>query len=432
MAEPIDPAAQREFALDVVERLRAAGHVASWAGGCVRDALLGLVPKDYDVATDARPDQIRTLFGPKRTLAIGAAFGVITVLGKKPAGQIEVATFRQDAAYSDGRHPDAVTFSTPEHDAQRRDFTINGLFFDPLTEQVLDFVGGEKDLQARLIRAIGEPRQRFAEDKLRLLRAVRFAVRYQFAIEPKTRKAIEGMAGQIGVVSVERIAMELRAILEHPRRADGMQLLAELGLLAAIMRKAAVPWPTEGLLSSADWLMTLDVLGALGRPSFPLALAALVHRMFDSGNSSKATSTLCVNLKLSNAETRLATWLVSQYANLHDAPNLPWPQLQRLLVAEEAADLLALAEATARTDDDRAGIDFCRQKLALPPDLLNPPQLITGDVLVEHGLRPSPQFARLLVQVRDAQLLGQIKTKAEALALVDRLRDSGGFVAPNG
>ena len=183
----IDPNAQREFAKDLVVQLRAAGYVAYWAGGCVRDALLGRVPKDYDVATSARPGEIRALFGQKRTLAIGEAFGVITVLGRRPAGTIEVATFRQDAAYSDGRHPDAVLFSTPEQDAWRRDFTINGLFYDPVADCVLDFVGGQDDLREGLIRAIGQPRERFAEDKLRLLRAVRFAVRYGFQIETATR-----------------------------------------------------------------------------------------------------------------------------------------------------------------------------------------------------------------------------------------------------
>src|SRR5262245_32614703 len=158
----VDPQLARSFAVDVVRKLRASGHQALWAGGCVRDQLLGILPKDYDVATDARPEQVREIFGPRRTLAIGAAFGVISVLGPKGAGQIDVATFRKDAAYSDGRHPDAVTYSTAEHDAQRRDFTINGLFYDPLDERVIDYVGGQVDLEFRIIRAIGNPGARIS------------------------------------------------------------------------------------------------------------------------------------------------------------------------------------------------------------------------------------------------------------------------------
>src|SRR3954463_16298353 len=173
-----DPARQRAFALEIAKKLRTAGFEALWAGGCVRDELLGLTPKDYDVATSAKPDQIRDLFGRRRTLPIGASFGVITVLGPQGAGQIEVATFRTDAQYSDGRHPDSVTFTTAEHDAQRRDFTINGLFYDPIANQVVDFVGGQADLERRTIRAIGDPRSRIGEDKLRMLRAVRFAASF--------------------------------------------------------------------------------------------------------------------------------------------------------------------------------------------------------------------------------------------------------------
>src|SRR5437764_9355374 len=171
----IDQKLAREFAVEVVQRLRDSGHQALWAGGCVRDQLMEQMPKDYDVATDALPDRVREIFGQRRTLPIGAAFGVITVLGPRGAGQIDVATFRRDAAYSDGRHPDAVMFSDAEHDAQRRDFTINGLLYDPLDDRIVDYVGGQDDLKLHIIRAIGDPLARIAEDKLRMLRAVRFA-----------------------------------------------------------------------------------------------------------------------------------------------------------------------------------------------------------------------------------------------------------------
>src|SRR5947208_9104318 len=227
---------EREFAVDVVRRLRDAGFQGLWAGGCVRDDLLGLVPKDYDVATDARPEQVQALF--RRTVAVGASFGVVEVLGPRtPAGplKVQVATFRADGSYSDGRHPDAVVFSSPEEDARRRDFTVNGMFFDPLTEQVIDYVGGRDDLRDGVLRAIGDPAQRFAEDKLRLLRAVRFATRFNLTLDPATAHAIRAMAGEITVVSAERIADELRKLLTDPRRAAGMRLMDEVALVTPIL-----------------------------------------------------------------------------------------------------------------------------------------------------------------------------------------------------
>src|SRR5437762_3715435 len=235
----IDPQLARQFAVDVVRRLRESGHQSLWAGGCVRDQLMGQLPKDYDVATDAVPDRVREVFGKRRTLPIGASFGVITVLGPEAAGQIDVATFRRDATYSDGRHPDAVSFSDAEHDAQRRDFTINGLFFDPLEDRVIDYVGGQDDLARRVIRAIGDPLARIAEDKLRMLRAVRFAARFDFAIDDKTLAAIKQQARELVIVSAERIAAELRLILTHPNRARGMELLADTGLLEIVLPEAS-------------------------------------------------------------------------------------------------------------------------------------------------------------------------------------------------
>ena len=213
---------EREFATDVVRRLRAAGFQALWAGGCVRDRLLGREPHDYDVATDARPEQVRQLF--RRTVAVGVAFGVVEVLGPRtPAGplKVQVATFRADVSYSDGRHPDAVVFSSPEEDARRRDFTINGMFFDPLDNRLLDYVGGQDDLRAGLLRAIGDARVRITEDKLRMLRAVRIATRFGLTIEPDTAVAIRAMAGQIRYDHPERTGPE--GNLRGPHAAVGRQ-----------------------------------------------------------------------------------------------------------------------------------------------------------------------------------------------------------------
>jgi poly(A) polymerase len=296
------------------------------------------------------------------------------------------------------------------------------LFYDPEASQVLDFVGGQKDLEQGLIRAIGQPDERFAEDKLRLLRAVRFAVRYGFKIESDTQRAIEQMADQVGAVSVERITMELRLILLHPDRAQGVQLLDEVGLLKAIMQKAGVDWQTQEPAGGDDWSVTLDVLAQLHEPSFPLALAALVHRLLP-GEIAK----LAINLKLSTAETRRAAWLVLNYQQLLEAESLKWPQLQRLLVDEGSAELLALADAIVQsTKADSSGVEYCRLKLKLPPDELNPSPLLTGDDLVAHGIRPGPDFQLLLQAVRDAQLDGAISTKTQALEFVDKLRASDG------
>src|SRR3954471_8146843 len=260
---------QRDFALEIAQKLGAAGFEALWAGGCVRDELLGLTPKDYDVATSATPDQIRDLFGHRRTLAIGASFGVITVLGPKAAGQVEVATFRTDAAYSDGRHPDSVSFTTAEHDAQRRDFTINGLFYDPIAEKVVDYVNGEEDLKRHTIRAIGEPRLRLSEDKLRMLRAVRFAAAFNFEIDAETFRAIEEMAGQISTVSPERVGAELRRMLLDANRATALALLRESKLLLHVL-------PPLANSSEQSFTETKRILHGLKQPSLATAFAALL------------------------------------------------------------------------------------------------------------------------------------------------------------
>ena len=275
----IVPEEQRRFALEVVRRLRAAGFEAYWAGGCVRDELLHRPPKDYDVATDARPEQIRELFGPKKTLAIGAAFGVITVRGPKKAGMVEVATFRQDAAYSDGRHPDHVTFSSAREDALRRDFTINGLFFDPLEGRVIDFVGGQEDLARRVIRAIGPPGQRFAEDKLRMLRAVRFSAAFGFPLEADTRG---------GHRPDGRPDRAPSARSGSPWRCAACWSIPAAARRCACCWRRAWPRPCcrRSCPSDDAGRQRLErrwrSLGRLERPGFPLALAALLCEMADA------------------------------------------------------------------------------------------------------------------------------------------------------
>lgn len=401
---------QRDFAVEVVTQLRKAGYEALWAGGCVRDQLLGIDPKDYDVATSARPEQIRELFGRRRTLAIGAAFGVISVLGRKSYDPIEVATFRSDGKYLDGRHPESVSYTTAEHDAERRDFTINGLFFDPIEEKVIDYVGGEQDLRAGLVRAIRDPSERFAEDKLRMLRAIRFAATFDFEIDPDTFTAIQSMSSEISSVSAERIGMELKRMLLHKHRDKAAQLLRESGLLVAIV-------PALAALDEAEFQQTLEVLARLREPSLPVALAALLCQEPDPEQGPQLAKTL----RFTNKEAERTGWLLANATQLEQAEAKPWPAVQRMLVHPGGTELVDLYEAQVGYADDT--VQFCRQKLALPREVLNPEPLLAGADLIEHGVRPGPRFKELLTRVRDAQLLGEATTREQALALIDQWLD---------
>jgi tRNA nucleotidyltransferase/poly(A) polymerase len=407
----VEPDAQRRFAVEVVRALRDRGYEAYWAGGCVRDQLLGRVPKDYDVATSAAPDQIRQVFARRKTLSVGAAFGVMVVVGPRAAGQIDVATFREDLGYSDGRRPDGVSFSTAERDAQRRDFTINGLFFDPLAQQVLDFVGGQDDLRLARIRAIGDPEARFAEDKLRMLRGVRFAAAFDFQLEATTRGAIARMAPQVISVSAERIAAELRLMLALDTRRRAVELLLDVGLLPVILPEVRPADPA--------WPLALSLLAALDRPGFPLALAALAEPFLSPAQA----LALARRLRLSNPESGRLRWLVEHAHALNAARTQPWPPLQRVLAAAGCGDLVELATAQAQARGASADdADYCRLLRRLPAEILDPPPLLTGDDLLRHGIPPGRTYQRLLAAVRDAQLTGQVRTLDQALGLVDRLR----------
>jgi tRNA nucleotidyltransferase/poly(A) polymerase len=408
--QPVDPELQREFAVDTVRQLRARGYEALFAGGCVRDRLLGRTPKDYDVATSATPEEIREVFGRRRTIPVGAAFGVITLLGPKSAGQLDVATFREDKGYSDSRHPDAVEFSTPQADAQRRDFTINGLFYDPIEDRVIDFVGGQDDMKRRVVRAIGQARARFAEDKLRLLRAVRFAATYDFTLEAETRSAMVEMAAEVTLVSAERIAAEMRMMLVHSTRAQAIELARDVGLLDAVLPE---------LTAAVDaWTSTLAVLARLDQPTFPLALAALLH----AAVAPQGVADVAARWKLSKHDGTRTQWLVAHQHALVEALRMPWSRLQPLLVAPGIAELIALHEAIATAKGATMdATSHCRRLLEMPAERLNPPPLVTGDDLIAHGVTRGRQYHDLLEAVRDAQLDGKIETKEQALTLVDRL-----------
>jgi tRNA nucleotidyltransferase/poly(A) polymerase len=415
----IEPDAARQFAVEVVERLRQAGFEALWAGGCVRDQLLDKTPKDYDVATSATPDQVRQLFGHRRTHAVGASFGVITVLGPRPAGQIEVATFRRDAGYSDGRHPDSVTFSSAEEDAQRRDFTINGLFFDPLAEKTIDYVGGIEDLERRVIRAIGDPYQRFAEDKLRMLRAVRFAATFDFALDEPTLVAIAKQAHELVIVSAERIAAEMARMLVHENRAQAVQLLLTSSLIDVILPEARILDPSSdeppNVQRGEVGQRTLAVLSALEQPAFGTALAALLRELPSHGVPlAKAVGE---RWRLAREDSDLAGWLMAHEQLALAAHTSPWPRVQRMLVCQGAGELVKYLRAVESvTRGGTPAADFCAAKLALPAEVLNPPPLFTGDDLKPLGIRPGPLYKVILDTVRDEQLEGRLASREEAAA----------------
>lgn len=420
---------EREFAVQVVRTLQDAGHTALWAGGCVRDLLRGRSPHDFDVATDAAPPRVRELFGNRRTLAVGESFGVVIVLGPRIDGEtvkVEVATFRSEGAYPDGRRPDPsqIRFTTPEEDALRRDFTINGMFYDPVREQVLDFVGGEADLKAGVIRAIGDPLARMQEDKLRMLRAVRFTANLDFELDEATADAVRQMAAQLTAVSAERIAQELRKMLANRHRRRAVRLLQQVGLLTVIFPELEEQIaPAEPV----EWLRTLDILEHLGESGFEQAMAVLLRgvpcpqparRRRDAHQGT--VHDVCRRLRLSNDELAQIVWLVNHQYDLDDAPGLPIAKLKRLLSHSYQQSLRAVLRARVTADSGPSeSLQFVDDYVAnTPPADINPPPLISGADLIALGLTPGRQFEVILEHVRDAQLEGHIDSREGALAFV--------------
>ena len=391
----------REFAVDVIRTLREAGHEALLAGGCVRDELLGVEPNDYDIATSARPEQVRQLF--RRTVAVGAAFGVVEVLGPHRL-IVQVATFRSDGAYIDGRRPESVVFCSAEEDAQRRDFTINGMFFDPLDERLIDHVGGKADLQARILRAIGDAEARFREDRLRILRAVRMAARFDLEIDPATSAAIARMAPQLNDgVSAERIADEFRKMLVDPHRARALRLFMDLGLAAVVLPE----------LGAKHGLAVVERLGET--TSFPLAFAALLHPV-----GRRIAGEISLRLKLSSEERERIEWLVENHRILADSRAMRPARLKPLLVHPGIDDLMAMHRAEGRDLDALEHAVALRRSWDEAGEL-NPAPLLTGNDLLALGLPQGPMYKILLQRVRDAQLDGEIATHEEAIGLVKRI-----------
>lgn len=399
-------------ALKITRRLQAEGFTAYFAGGCVRDGLLGRPPKDFDVATDATPDSVREIFGQRRTLAFGASFGVIGVQGTAPQ-PTEVATFRHDGTYSDGRRPDHVRFGTAEEDALRRDYTINGLFYDPVQDQVIDYVGGRADLSQRLIRAIGDPRLRIGEDKLRMLRAVRFAAALGFAIDPATAAAIRAAADEVTVTSGERIGAEMRRMLGSAGAPVALELLAATRLLKPV-------WP--GLEDSPQALQrAIRLAGAIQPPDFTVCVAAVLAA--SSPNPAAAIDQLSQHWRWSTEERKAIEVAVRHRETILTADEQPWSVIQPLLMLPQRDTLLGLAEAWAIAQGgSTTGVQSCRQRLATwPAERLDPPPLLTGKQLIELGYRPGRAFKQVLQRVRDLQLDGQLESAAAAAALAQQM-----------
>lgn len=387
----------QDAALTVVRELRQAGHTALFAGGCVRDRLLGTAAKDYDVVTDAVPQQVSACF--RRTLEIGAQFGVVVVLiGSE---QVEVATFRTEGGYQDGRHPGHVEFASMKEDASRRDFTVNGMFYDPIDDKVLDFVEGGQDLQKRILRTIGDPNERFSEDYLRMLRAVRFAVKLDFQIEPATWASIQTHAAKITGISYERIVMELEQILPHPNRTQGVRLLMDSGLAKAV-------FPCfEGTPAA----FSVDVLKALPEAvDFPLATAA-----FWAGFETKKALKHCKCLKLSNSQIKHIRFLLEKRDVLLDE-NLPLSTLKLLLHEPYFRDLITFQKAIQTAKGDNAqSLETVRERaLAIDPEHIRPEPLLNGHELMELGATPGPMLGQLTQELYIAQLEEHLHDKQQA------------------
>jgi len=436
----------RALANHICRRLREAGHQAYLVGGCVRDILLKREPADYDVATDATPQDVQQLF--PASLAVGAQFGVIIVTEGSDWGdsaQVEVATFRSDIGYSDGRHPDRVVYSrSPQEDVKRRDFTINALLLDPETEEIVDFVGGQRDIEAGIIRAIGRPLDRFREDKLRMVRAVRFAARFRYALEAGTFGAIRNLAPEIHRVSAERLREELSKILTEGAARRGLELLDETGLLSALLPEVArmkgVEQPPQFHPEGDVWIHTLLMLDKLPQPCSPtLAWGALLHDVgkpptfkppagpndrirFDEHAEvgSRIAEEICHRFRFSNDDTEQIAALVANHMRFKDVPEMKPSTLKRFVRLDHFNEHLELhrLDCTASHGNLDNYNQVERFLAETPPEQVRPPRLLTGEDLIALGFRPGPLFRKILDAIEEGQLNGALNSRESALKFV--------------
>jgi len=428
----------REKAIFVVERLRQEGFEAFFAGGCVRDMLLNKPPQDYDIATSAKTEDIQRVFA--ETIPVGAQFGVILVL--VDGEPFEVASFRYDGPYLDGRRPSHVRYGSLEEDIRRRDFSINGMVYDPVEDRVIDLVEGRKDLERGLIRAIGDPQQRFDEDRLRMIRAVRFAASLKFTIEPSTFDAIKQLAATITQISWERIGEEVTRILTEGGARRGFELLDETRLLEVLLPEIAA---MKGIQQSADFhpegdvfTHTMLLLSHLDGPSETLAYGCLLHdvakpvcarqeaqRITFYGHTEKGAEMaeeILKRLKRGRAVWERVSYLTRNHLRHVQAPQMRLSTLKRFLREEGIDELLELARIDALSSNgDLQYYQFCKERLAeLKVEEIRPAPLVRGDDLIAMGFKPGPVFADILRQVEDAQLGGEITSREEALEWIQR------------
>lgn len=421
--------------------LTAAGHTAYFAGGCVRDKLLGLEPKDFDIATSASPQEVLKLF-PKAN-EVGAHFGVVIV--KHEGECIEIATFRTDGSYKDARRPESVTFSTPDEDAHRRDFTINGLFENPFTGEIIDFVGGLDDLKQKVIRAIGNPGERFREDALRLLRAVRFSTTLGFPIEPVTFAALRENAGLLDKISPERIRDEFSKIITSPNRRRGLEMLVETGLISHFMPEVLPligceqppQWHPEGDVYVHTCIM-LDMLGS--DAPLTLCLATLLHdiakpptQTFDPDGrirfnghdalGAEMAETILTRLRYPNTVIRDVVHMVSRHMQFMNVKQMRKAKLKRFMsepTFEQEMELHRVDCASSNGFTDN--YEFLNEKSEeFASEPLIPPPLVTGKDLIEKGLKPGPRFKEILEEIQTEQLENRLNTREEAMAYLETL-----------
>ncbi len=433
----------KQFAERIIRTLRDHNHQAYLVGGCVRDLLLGREPADYDVTTDATPDDVMRIF--PETYAVGAKFGVVLVPVRDGASNtVEVATFRSDIGYSDGRHPDQVRFSTSAHqDVERRDFTINGLLFDPVKNEFLDFVGGRKDLEAGIIRTIGRAELRFTEDKLRMLRAVRFAARFGYVIETETFSAIQKLAAGIEQISRERVRDELTKMLTEGHARQAFLLLDKTGLLKEVLPKISamkgVQQPAEFHPEGDVFVHTLMLLENLPQPCpATLAWGALLHDVgkpptfrvapdrirFDNhvDIGVKMAAEICCHLRFSNDDTEQILALVANHMRFSHVSQMKESTFKRFVRMPHFDEHLELHRLDCRASHrNLASYNLTRERIAAtPPEAIRPVPLISGDDLIAAGYLPGPRFKEILSQVEDAQLEGRLLSRDSALEYVRR------------
>ena len=429
-----------DAARQIARALRDHGHLAFFVGGCVRDLLLHRDPKDYDIATGATPDQVLRLF--PHAHHVGAKFGVVLVPAE--TGFVEIATFRSDSAYHDGRHPSQVAFETdPRRDVLRRDFTINGLLMDPFSGDIVDYTGGRADLERGIVRAIGDPETRFAEDHLRMLRAIRFAARLGFTIDPATFAAIVKLHGEIARISAERVRDELTRILIEGGARRGFEMLDASGLLLALLPEISalkgVQQPPEFHPEGDVWTHTLMLLEDLRSPTVTLALGALLHDVgkpasfrFDgrrirfNGHAelgARMAVDILARLRFPQDQIRQVEALVANHMRFRDVPEMRESTLKRFFRLDRFTEHLELHRLDcSNAKGDLRAHDLARARFeSLPPEQLAPPRLLTGDDLLAAGFQPGAHFKALLDAAEDAQLEGRIHSRDQALALIRTL-----------